>query len=110
MLSLSDGNCSFIGPGLYGDREVEGENKRMRGNAFELNPTFGLDCVEQRREVSSLRSRDLERFELGEQKRGFPFSSPASRSFFAIKKAWLKEGSSLRLNPISYSLIANGFG
>jgi hypothetical protein len=24
MLSLSDGNCSFIGPGLYGDREVEG--------------------------------------------------------------------------------------
>ena len=58
----------------------------MRGNAFELNPTFGLDCVEQRREVSSLRSRDLEWFELGEQKRGFPFSSPASRSFFPIKK------------------------
>lgn len=46
MLSLSDGNCSFIGPSLYGDREVEGENKRTRGNAFELNPTFGLDCVE----------------------------------------------------------------
>jgi hypothetical protein len=41
----------------------------MRGNAFELNPTFGLDCVEERREVSNLRSRDLERFELGEQKR-----------------------------------------
>jgi hypothetical protein len=58
----------------------------MRGNAFELNPTFGLDCVEERREVSSLKSRDLERFELSEQKRGFPFNSTAFRSFFNLTK------------------------
>lgn len=39
MLSLSDGNCSFIGlgetgPGLYGDREVEGKNEEKEQKCF----------------------------------------------------------------------------
>lgn len=87
MLSLSDGNCSFIGPGLYGDREAEGGEEENEGKRFELNPTFGLDCVEEKREVSNLRFKDLERFGLGEQKRGSPFNSPAFLSFFTLNKA-----------------------
>jgi hypothetical protein len=43
-----------------------GERKGMRKIVPELNPPFGLDCVEERREVSSLRSRDMERFRQGE--------------------------------------------
>jgi hypothetical protein len=74
MLSLSDGNCSFIGLGetglvLYGDQEVGGKKRREGSrNASELNPTFGLDCVEERREVSYLRSEDWKWFRPGEQK------------------------------------------
>jgi hypothetical protein len=30
MLSLSDENCSFIGPGLCGDREVERSGRKER--------------------------------------------------------------------------------
>jgi hypothetical protein len=43
--------------------------------------------VEEKREVSNLRFKDLERFGLGEQKRGSPFNSPAFLSFFTLNKA-----------------------
>lgn len=43
------------------------KTKRRRRNASELNPTFGLDCVEERREVSNFRSEDLEWFKLGDK-------------------------------------------
>jgi hypothetical protein len=51
-------------------RKEEGK-KGMRKNAPELNPPFGPDCVEERREVSNLRSRDVEWFKQGELKFNF---------------------------------------
>jgi hypothetical protein len=116
------------GSGLYGAREVEGREegrkegrkdgrkdgrkegtKRRHKNASELNPTFGLDCMEETREVSCFISRDLEWFRLCEQKFSFLVRPLVFRASFTLSNRRSRGEIPIVLNVASCSLSMNGF-
>lgn len=99
----------WAGP-LWRSRSRKGEERKgMSKNAPELNPPFGLDCVEERREVSNLRSRDVEWFRQGEQKFRFLSDLTSLWLIFTPSKNTSKKELRSACNIVSYSIIMDGF-